>query len=364
MSSAAFTKTMREPLQAGRRAQRRHREQRSRIACSAAQRRAPKGARARPLRPGARRHCWPSCCSTPTARSPTTWSPRRSGARTPATRSSGCRWRSPACASRCARWARTCSRRWPAAICSMVAPGALDAEVFEQRVRQGRAALDARRAGPRQPSCCAPPTRSGAVRRSSTSATAAFAPDEIRRLDELRLAPWKRASTPISRSAATPSSSASSSRWSSAHPTRDHFAAQLMLALYRCGRQVEALNVYQRARALICMPSSGLEPGPELQALQARILNQDPGAAARAPRRRCRPSCEAALAVPLADRRSEYGWLRRHWDRGGGRTRRRAHRRARDRQDAPGRRARRDGLRRGRERRSTERPARPRARPR
>ncbi|MFI5561568.1 BTAD domain-containing putative transcriptional regulator [Amycolatopsis japonica] len=59
------------------------------------------------------------------------------------------------------------------------------------------------------------------------------------------------------------------------HPLREHFQAQLMLALYRSGRQAEALEVYRRARALLT-GELGLEPGAELTGLAQAILRTDP----------------------------------------------------------------------------------------
>ena len=56
-------------------------------------------------------------------------------------------------------------------------------------------------------------------------------------------------------------------------PAREHLAAQLMLALYRSGRQADALDVYQRVRAALA-GELGLEPGPALKALQIEILEQ------------------------------------------------------------------------------------------
>ncbi|HEY6888664.1 MAG TPA: BTAD domain-containing putative transcriptional regulator, partial [Solirubrobacter sp.] len=59
------------------------------------------------------------------------------------------------------------------------------------------------------------------------------------------------------------------------HPTRERFAADLMLALYRSGRQAEALEVYRNARGGL-VEQAGIEPGPELQRLHEAVLNQDP----------------------------------------------------------------------------------------
>ena len=60
------------------------------------------------------------------------------------------------------------------------------------------------------------------------------------------------------------------------HPLREHLQAQRMLALYRAGRQAEALGSYREARALL-VEEIGVEPGPELRTLHAAILAQDPG---------------------------------------------------------------------------------------
>ena len=59
------------------------------------------------------------------------------------------------------------------------------------------------------------------------------------------------------------------------HPMRETFPEQLMLALYRSDRQVEALRVYQAVRSTLAM-ELGIEPGPALQRLEERILAHDP----------------------------------------------------------------------------------------
>jgi DNA-binding SARP family transcriptional activator/streptogramin lyase len=58
------------------------------------------------------------------------------------------------------------------------------------------------------------------------------------------------------------------------HPLRERLRAQLMLALYRCGRQAEALAVYRDARRTL-VEELGLEPARELQALEQSILTHD-----------------------------------------------------------------------------------------
>src|SRR6266545_4569263 len=58
------------------------------------------------------------------------------------------------------------------------------------------------------------------------------------------------------------------------HPLRERFRAQLMLALYRVGRQSDALDAYREARRLL-VEELGLEPSPELRALEGALLRQD-----------------------------------------------------------------------------------------
>jgi YVTN family beta-propeller protein len=59
------------------------------------------------------------------------------------------------------------------------------------------------------------------------------------------------------------------------NPLRERLRAQLMLALYRCARQAEALAVYQKFRRTLS-EELGLDPGPGLQQLELAVLNRDP----------------------------------------------------------------------------------------
>ena len=63
------------------------------------------------------------------------------------------------------------------------------------------------------------------------------------------------------------------------HPYRERLRAQLMLALYRCERQAEALQAYQDARRQL-VEELGIEPGERLRELERAILAQDPALAA------------------------------------------------------------------------------------
>lgn len=66
------------------------------------------------------------------------------------------------------------------------------------------------------------------------------------------------------------------------HPLREKLWAQLIVALYRCGRRAEALDAYHRIRVRL-VDELALEPGPELRDLQSAVLADDPRVARAAP---------------------------------------------------------------------------------
>ena len=131
-----------------------------------------------------------------------------------------------------------------------------------------------------------------------------FAAAEIRRLEEL-LAPGGRAGgrrRPRRRTAREVL--AELERLMEEHPLRERLHAQRMLALYRSGRQAEALEAYVAARRRL-VDDIGVEPGAELRELHQTILSQ----AAAAPSIR-----DPARRAPLPD----DGPITRRRRRGGG----------------------------------------------
>ena len=89
------------------------------------------------------------------------------------------------------------------------------------------------------------------------------------------------------------------------HPYRERLRREHMLALYRSGRQAEALDAYRQARGTL-VEELGIEPGAELQELERAILRQDPELAL--PAARAKSNIPAPM-TPLVGRRLELAAL-------------------------------------------------------
>jgi YVTN family beta-propeller protein len=95
------------------------------------------------------------------------------------------------------------------------------------------------------------------------------------------------------------------------HPARERFRAQLMVALYRSGRQSDALEVYRQGARLL-MDDFGLEPSPELRELEQKILNHSEELGAQRAWRpvvRRRQPADATHATAARQRRHGAGLL-------------------------------------------------------
>jgi DNA-binding SARP family transcriptional activator len=103
-----------------------------------------------------------------------------------------------------------------------------------------------------------------------------FAREEASRLEELRLVVQERRIDADLEGGRTAELVTELERLITEHPLRERLRGQLMLALYRSGRQAEALAAYQAARSAL-VEELGIEPGPELQKLERAMLQQDPG---------------------------------------------------------------------------------------
>jgi DNA-binding SARP family transcriptional activator len=85
------------------------------------------------------------------------------------------------------------------------------------------------------------------------------------------------------------------------HPLRERLRGYLMTALYRSGRQAEALDAYQEARRAL-VDELGLEPSPALHELERAILRHDPSLDAGAPApARARRAAERSILVAVTD---------------------------------------------------------------
>jgi DNA-binding SARP family transcriptional activator len=155
-----------------------------------------------------------------------------------------------------------------------VEPGRLDLDLFERGTYDAAQALEAADVQ----------TAADVLRRAlelwrgaplADLAYESFAQTAIARLEELRLAALEQrfdAELALGRHVSV-LAELEALVWD--HPLREGLRGQLMLALYRAGRQAEALDVYRRTRETL-VEEFGIEPSPSLHELERRILTQDP----------------------------------------------------------------------------------------
>jgi predicted ATPase/DNA-binding SARP family transcriptional activator/tetratricopeptide (TPR) repeat protein len=152
--------------------------------------------------------------------------------------------------------------------------GALDADQFERLAAQARAALQREDAA----------TAAGLLRRAlglwrgaplAEFADTGFAPPVITRLEEARLAAIEDRIEADLMLGGHGELTGELEALVRAHPLRERLWGQLIVALYRSGRQGDALGAYQRARTVLA-DELGVDPGPELRRLESAVLSQDP----------------------------------------------------------------------------------------
>ena len=143
-----------------------------------------------------------------------------------------------------------------------------------------------------------------------------FAAAEIRRLEESRLAALELAIELDLDAGRHRDVVGELERLVAAEPLRERLHGQRMLALYRSGRQADALAAYQQARAAL-VDAIGVEPGPELRRLHEAILRQDAALELRRSDAGELPP-ELDAATPMVGREAELEWLRERWRRARG----------------------------------------------
>src|SRR5215468_180737 len=192
--------------------------------------------------------------------------------------------------------------------------GQVDAARFEDGFTAGRAALEARRYAE------AAETLRQALSRwrgpvLADLADYAFTRPGAARLEELRLAALEAridADLSLGRHDAL---TAELEQLAAEHPLRERLHAQLMLALYRCGRQADALAAYRRARDLLA-GELGIDPGEPLGRLHAAVLAHDraldwttpPAPADGQPAKAGASIAAPAASPPGSPRRAAAGW--------------------------------------------------------
>jgi YVTN family beta-propeller protein len=198
----------------------------------------------------------------------------------------------------------------------------LDAALFQDGFTAGRAALEAGRYSE------AAETLRQALGRwrgpvLADLADYAFTRPEAARLEELRLAALEARIDADLALGRHDELTAELEQLTAEHPLRERLHGQLMLALYRCGRQADALAAYRRVRDLLAS-ELGIDPGEPLQRLHAAVLAHDPALDWPGGRQAPADLQRAAAATPAASlapglprllgiaRTGELAWARRH----------------------------------------------------
>ncbi len=196
----------------------------------------------------------------------------------------------------------------------------LDAAAFQDGLTAGRAALQAgRHAEAAQILRTALGLWRGPV--LADLADYAFTRPEAARLEELRLAALEARIDADLALGRHDELTAELEQLAADHPLRERLHGQLMLALYRCGRQADALAAYRRARDLLT-DELGIDPGEPLQRLHRSVLAHDPaldwhaGSQAEGEHAGTGPPVTAPVPGPPGLRPAagsgELAWARRH----------------------------------------------------
>jgi DNA-binding SARP family transcriptional activator len=161
-----------------------------------------------------------------------------------------------------------------------ISPDDIDLERFRRLVDEARRTRDA------DPGASASLLRQAlALWRGQPLADFAFEPFaqvEVARLEEMRVAALEDLVEADLAAGAHDARVAEIEALVAAHPLRERLRGHLMLALYRSGRQADALRVYREGRTTL-VEELGIEPGPELRALEKAILVHDPSLIASRP---------------------------------------------------------------------------------
>ncbi len=193
-----------------------------------------------------------------------------------------------------------------------VRPGELDAERFQRLVGDGRRRLDA-----------GEPEQAARILREALNLWRGaplaglefepFAPAEIARLADDRMTALELRFEAELAAGRHREIVGELKRLVAAHPTREPLVAHLMLALYRCGRQGDALEAYREARRAL-IDEAGIEPGPDLRDLQAAILRQNVPPVLPSPGAALPAALDESHAPRMVGRDRELARLRGRWE--------------------------------------------------